>query len=225
LKGDHRAFYFDIGEEVLFGNKQEPVYEPDGRSFKSKDPKAVTIYLEAVHKHLQANDEISKIKQLIMNDLPNHDEAEKLDKLMTQACKHASNKCKKRRTNYWNIKVQTKKRDISVWYQYKNRRLRKLSSSALIHRVSELGLGMSEGMPMDKIEAQISTLGAEVKELHKNSDKTRDESLLERANMAEDADYKKKAKAISQIKNTEQQARAFLKLKFKRGLIRDGGGI
>jgi hypothetical protein len=84
---------------------------------------------------------------------------------------------------------------------------------------------MSERMPMDEIEAQIETLRAEVKELHKNSDTTRDESLLERANMAEDADDKKKAKAIRQIKNTEQQARAFLKLKFKRGLIRDGGGI
>jgi hypothetical protein len=43
--------------------------------------------------------------------------------------------------------------------------------------------------------------------------------------MTEDADDKKKVKAIRQIKNTEQQARAFLKLKFKRGLIRDGGGI
>jgi hypothetical protein len=43
--------------------------------------------------------------------------------------------------------------------------------------------------------------------------------------MAEDADDKKKAKAVRQIKNTEQQGRTFLKLKFKRGLIFDGGGI
>jgi hypothetical protein len=61
MKGDHRSYYFDTGEEVLFGNKQEPVYEPDGRSISGKDPKAVTIYLEAVHKHLQANDVMSKI--------------------------------------------------------------------------------------------------------------------------------------------------------------------
>jgi hypothetical protein len=39
---------------------------------------------------------------------------------------------------------------------------------------------MSEGMPMDEIEAQIETLRAEVKVLHKNSDTTRDESLPER---------------------------------------------
>jgi hypothetical protein len=78
---------------------------------------------------------------------------------------------------------------------------------------------------MDEIKAQIETLRAVVEELHKNRNNIRDESLLERDNMAEDADDKKKAKAIQQKKNTEQQARAFLKLKFKRGLIRDGGGI
>jgi hypothetical protein len=38
---------------------------------------------------------MSKINQLRKNDLPNHDEAEKLDKLVTQACEHASNNCKK----------------------------------------------------------------------------------------------------------------------------------
>jgi hypothetical protein len=83
---------------------------------------------------------------------------------------------------------------------------------------------MSEGMPMEEIEAQIEILRARVKELHKNSDNKRDESLLERANMAEDADDKKKAKAIRQMRKTEQQNRTYQKLKFKRGLIRDGGG-
>jgi hypothetical protein len=90
-------------------------------------------------------------------------EAKKLDKLKTQACEHASNECKKRRTDYWNIKVHTRKRDLSVWCQYRNRRVRQLSSSALIHRVSDLGFGMSEGMPMDEIEEQIETLRAVVK--------------------------------------------------------------
>jgi hypothetical protein len=106
--------------------------------------------------------------------LPNHDEAEKLDKLMTQACEHASNKCKKRRSDYWNITIHEKKRDLSVWCQFKNRRVRKLSSSALIYLVSELGLGMSEGIPMDKFDAQKETLLAVVEELHKNSDNTSD---------------------------------------------------
>jgi hypothetical protein len=49
LKGDHQAFHFNISEEVLFGNERTPMYDPEGRSFRSNDPKAV------VHKHLDMN--------------------------------------------------------------------------------------------------------------------------------------------------------------------------
>jgi hypothetical protein len=53
----------------------------------------------------------------------------------------------------------------------------------------------------------------------------RDESLLERANMAEDVNDEKKTKAIRQMKITEKDTRTFQKLKFKRGLNHNGGGI
>jgi hypothetical protein len=225
LKGDHRAYYFDIGEEVLFGNKQEPVYDQAGRTFASKDPKAVTTYLAAAHSHLMANAVMTRIRNLLASDDPDHEEAEKLDSLMTQACEHASNQCKRRRKDYWNIEIHETKRNLSVWCQYKSRRIRKLSSRALIARTSALGLQMREGMPMEEILVQIEILRTRVKEIHKESAKKRDESLTERANMAEDADDKKKAKAIRQMKETEQKTRAFQKLKFKRGLIHNGGGI
>ena len=168
---------------------------------------------------------MTRIRNLLENESEDHDEAEKLDALMTQACEHASNQCKRRRTDYWNIEIHETKRNLSVWCQYKNRRIRKLSSHALIKRTSELGLKMIEGMPMEEILSQIETLRTKVKELHKDAANQRDESLMERANMAEDADDKKKAKAIRQMKETEQKTRAFQKLKFKRGLIQDGGGI
>jgi hypothetical protein len=209
----------------LFGNKQEPVYNPAGRSFSGKDPKAVTAYLDAAHKHLQANAVMSRIKKLLNKDTPDHEEAEKLDVLMTQACEHASNQCKKRRVDYWNIKIHETKRDLSVWCQYKNRRIRKLLSNALIAHTAKIGLNMKEGMPVEEILVQIEKLRARVKEIHKDSADKQDESLLERANMADDADDKKKAKAIRQMKKTEKNNRAFQKLKFKRGLNHDSGGI
>ena len=225
LKGDHRAYYFDIDEDVLFGNQQEPVYDPTGRSFASKDPKAVTKYLDAAYKHLQANAVMSRIKKLLENETPDHEEAEKLDKLMTQACTHAESQCKKRRSDYWNIDIHTTKRNLSAWCQYKHRRIRKLPSTALIARSIEMGIGMIEGMPMEEVLQKIEILRTKVKAIHKESAEKRDESLLERANMADDADDKKKANAIRQMKKTEKNTRAFQKLKFKRGLNHDGGGI
>jgi hypothetical protein len=74
---------------------------------------------------------------------------------MTQTCEHASNNCRKIRSDYWNIMIHKKKRDLSLWCQYRNRRIRKLLSSALIHRVSQLGLVMIEGMPMEEIIPHI----------------------------------------------------------------------
>jgi hypothetical protein len=80
-------------------------------------------------------------------------------------------------------------------------------------------------MPMEEILEQIEKLRGKVKEIHKNSAEKRDESLLERANMADNEDDKKKAKAIRQMEKTEKDTRAFQKLKFRRGLNHDGGGI
>jgi hypothetical protein len=111
LKGDHRAFHFDIGEEFLFGKEQTPVYETDGRAFRSNDPKAVTTYLKAVHKHLDMNNVFHRIKKLMASDIHNHEEAERLDREMLQACAHGSNQCKKRKQDYWSIDLHTLKRN------------------------------------------------------------------------------------------------------------------
>jgi hypothetical protein len=175
LKGDHRAYYFDIGEDVLFGNKQEPVYDPTGRTFSSKDRKAVTRYLDASYKHLEANDVMSRIKKLLADDTPDHSKAEKLVALMTQACEHASNQCNKIRADYWNIEIHETKRDLLVWCQYRKRRIRKLPSNALLARTAKLGINLQEGMPMEEILEQIEKLRARVKEI--SADK-RDETLL-----------------------------------------------
>jgi len=105
LKGDHRAFHFDIGEEVLFGNEQAPVYDPEGRTFRSNDPKAVKQYLKSVHRHLEKNNVFNRITKLMSQDVPNHEEAERLDREMTQACAHGSNQCKKRKQDYWSIEL------------------------------------------------------------------------------------------------------------------------
>ena len=49
LKGDHRGFYFDIPEKVIFGNTQDPVYPANSRKLNSKDAKAVSAYIPSVY--------------------------------------------------------------------------------------------------------------------------------------------------------------------------------
>ena len=225
LKGDHRAFYFDIGENVLFGDSKESPYDPAGRSFSSKDPKAVTTYLKEVHEHLTDNNVFKRIRKLMDSNEPNHEEAEKLDRELTRACEHGSNACKRRRQDYWNIEIHELKRNLSIWCQFKGRQTRKLSSNALIARTKELGLNLEESSQPEEIDKKIKELRMLIKECHKQSDLRRDEMLGELANFADDVDEKKKANAIRQQKKVEKLVRAYRRLNFQRNRTTDGGGI
>ena len=164
LKSDHRAFYFDIGEKVLFGDSKEPPYDPAGRSFSSKDPKAVKTYLKETHAHLTNHNVFKRIQKLMENDEPNHEEAEKLDKELTRACEHGSNECKTRRLDYWSIEIHELKRNLSIWCQFKGRQARKLSSEALIARTKDLGLNLEESSRPEEIDKKIKELRTLIKE-------------------------------------------------------------
>jgi hypothetical protein len=127
LKGDHRAFYFDIGEKHLFGNKKESPYDPEGRMFASKDRKVVVKYLKAVDKHLQANNIYNQVIDLMKNTEPNHKEAEFIDREITRVCEHGSNECKKQPMDYWSsIDLHVLKQELLVMCQFKYRRKRKI---------------------------------------------------------------------------------------------------
>jgi hypothetical protein len=225
LKGDHRAFYFDIGEKFLFGNAKESPYDPAGRSFSSKDPKAVTTYLKEAHEHLTSNNVFNRLKRLMENNDPNHEEAEKLDRELTRACEHGSNACKRRRQDYWNILIHELKRNLSIWSQFKRRKARNLSTSALLTRTKELGLLIDQTTTPEETEKNIIDLRDKIKACHKQSNDRRDEMLGELANFADDVDEKKKAHAIRQQKKTEQLVRAYRRLNFQRNRTTDGGGI
>jgi hypothetical protein len=225
LKRDHRAFYFDIGEKHLFGDNKEHIPESEGRTFKSNDRKAVVQYLGAVHSHLEADNVFKRMKTMFESKDPNHEEAERLDRELTRACQHESNKCQKNRLSYWCISTHELKRNLSVWCQFKARRIRQLRSTALISRAKEIGFNLSEEMTMENILEEIQELRVELKTIHKKHEERRAKFLLEKANIAEDTGDKKKAKLILQIRNKEREARAFGKLQFQRGRSNRGGGI
>ena len=225
LKGDHRGYYFDISEQHLFGNKKDNPYDPEGRSLSSKNRKATATYLKAVNKHLVANNVYERMKKLMASKEPNHEEAERLDREMTQACQHGENKCKKIRLDYWSVEIHTLKRKLSVWCQFKRRIIKKLPSAPLIARANSIGIKLQENNTMIEIDNEIQTTRAAVKKVHKKSAEMRDEWLLEAANIAEDEDKAKKAKLIRQKRKEEKKSRAFRRLKYERERIINGSGI
>jgi hypothetical protein len=225
LKGDHRAFNFDIGEKHLFGNKKDSPYDPEGRTFASKDRKAVAKYLKAVDKHLQANNIYNRVINLMKDKEPNHNEAELIDKEITRACEHGSNKCKKRPMDYWSIDLHALKQELSVMCKYKYRRKKGLLSTAQITRATKMEIHINEDMRIEEVEMRINEIREDANKIHKEAAKRRDKMLLELANMAEDVEDSKKANAIRQLRLIEKKIRIFRRLNFQRKKTIDGGGI
>merc|ERR1711884_74382 len=113
LKGDHRAFYFNISEEVLFQNKSDPPFRVDNRGISSKDFKNVTKYLEVVNEHLLAMNVYDRMRKLMKSDEPNFLELERIDRDITMTCAHGENCCRKRCLEYCSVDLHVAKRDLS----------------------------------------------------------------------------------------------------------------
>jgi hypothetical protein len=182
--------------------------------------------LKAVDKHLQANNIYNRVIDLMKDKEPNHNKAELIDKEITRACEHGSNKCKKRLMDYWSIDLlHVPKQELSVMCQYKYRRKNGLLLTTLITRATKMEIHINEDMRIVEIEMIINEIRENANKKHKEAAKRRDEILLELANMAEDVEDTKKANAIRQLRLIEKKIRIFRRLNFQRKKTIDGGGI
>ena len=172
------------------------VYDALGRSFNSKDKKAVLKYLDAFHSHLTANNVITRIQQLIQSEQSDHAVAEIIDQELTRACEHAENSCRKRRLDYWSIDLHLLKSELSVWCQFRSRQIHKLSFTALITRANEFNIDLNPTFDTATLNAKITELKLYIKQIHQQSATKQETCQLEQVNMAEDASDKDRAKAI-----------------------------
>ena len=224
LKGDHRGFYFDIPEKELFGSDKPVVYDATGRGLNSKDIKNVKVYLETMDKYLNERNVFPRIAALMNSPSPNFHELEKLDKLMTEACKVGESKCKRKGKSYWSIELHTIKRDLSIWCTMKSWMKRKMDTKILIQRASDVDVDLSEATATSVSET-ILELRTKLRVLHQQSADKRKEMLLNMANFAKDVDDKTKEKYLRNMRRSEKQARAYSQLKYRRGRIQTSSGI
>ena len=98
LKGDHRAFFFNISENVLFGKIDKDVTNANARSLSSKNAKSVSKYIIALHQYLLDHNIFERLRQL--NFITDDDvvELEKIDRDITRGWKHGENQCKRIKT-------------------------------------------------------------------------------------------------------------------------------
>ena len=214
--GDHRGSFYDILEKDLFGNDIDNIYRQNGRSLHSKDCKQVPSYLKTVHKHLVDNNIYKRITKLMKSDIPNNEEAEKIDREITRGTKAGEKKCETRHNDYWDNDIHTTKMKLAYWSYLIRRRQRHLSTTALCSSAMRDGIDMSN-TPTIEVITIISNLKIEMKKHYKDDANRRDEFLLNQANLAADATEEEKANAIRNIKKHEKRNHCYRSFNFHRG--------
>ena len=166
LKGDHRGFFFDIQENVLFRGIDEDVTNANTRLLSSKNVKSVTKYIIALQTYLLDHNIFKRLWKL--NKITDDDviESEKIDRDITNGCKHGKNQCKKMKQEYWTIKLHILKRDLLIWCSYQRRRKKKCCTSDLVARITELGITIEPDIEIQKINNHINDIWKELKKLH-----------------------------------------------------------
>jgi hypothetical protein len=89
------------------------------------------------------------------SECPNNGEAERIDKEISQACKHGANECRRHPLHYWSVELHELKRELSLYCQFRRRRKKGLDSKALVARTAELGIRLSIDMSDGVIEDRI----------------------------------------------------------------------
>ena len=166
LKGDHRAYYFDISETVLFGDTKEQPFDPKGRGLYSNDVKNAKIYLEKVHKCLVAKNVRVRLSRLLSNPHPDHYEVERIDTIITKACEAGEDACRRRRRTYWSVTLHTIKRELSIWCIFKSWKRRNLRTNCIISKAKSLGIIIANHYPIGTINATIKKLPEQLKIIH-----------------------------------------------------------
>jgi exonuclease III len=110
---DHRAYYFDLNTEQLFGTQHQPLASPSLRMMQSTNTKQVTQYLREKYKQLEQSNAFNRGKQL---SLPGnrHSFAERLDSDLTQASLTAERRVHKFLLPAWSIALSKAREKESI---------------------------------------------------------------------------------------------------------------
>ncbi|KAI2489539.1 hypothetical protein MHU86_25041 [Fragilaria crotonensis] len=103
---DHRAYYFDLDTEALFGNKTQHLASPSLRVLKSNNIEQVTQYIKLKYEYLMSRN-VHRQSGTIISPRNRHEFAERLDSDVLKASLDAEQRTKRFREPAWSVALST----------------------------------------------------------------------------------------------------------------------
>ena len=145
-----------------------------------------------------------------------HKEAEAIDAAITEATQYGEQQCIKRHKDYWDFDVHTLKMKKKIWSYLITRRKRHLNTNVICTAAREEWIEMYN-TPTPEALKIVKTLQEDLKEHYLNHKTKRDEYLLSKANLDQDAGDDEKTNTIRNIKNVERRNQWYQYFRFHQG--------
>jgi hypothetical protein len=111
IKSDHQGMFIDFDTELFFGNDTHQMSAMAHRDFTAKNPENNTKYIEANFSHLSQQRFFAHLEDLQNKPNGDHEQAKKLDRMLTEASTVAIKKVKRFYRLWWSL-LLTKARAI-----------------------------------------------------------------------------------------------------------------
>ena len=146
---DHRAYYFDLDTEKLFGSVTQSLASPSLRMMHSSNTKQVTQYLREKYKQLEQSNAFARGLKLTLPG-NHHAFAERLDRDLLQASLTAEKRVKQYQLPAWSAALAKAREKVRLlkkgWFQLRHG----LDCTDTFHRAKDLGGFSNEMTAMTK---------------------------------------------------------------------------
>ena len=219
LCGDHRAVTADIDIQKLLGNKTHVLGALQPRFIRSRDPCLVIQYIDTVHDHCTKHNLFERLEALASSDELNAKEIESIDKQITRACQAGEKNVSRRRSEFFTIKKNVLRRELSLLRRWCRLRKNGLPTGALNKKMDELGLQYSD----DIVKSRMDQIKKELGEQDGKETQQREQELLAKSRKSTTA--AKDARAVTKILSMEQRQAAYKMYKVIQHQRRESTGI
>ncbi|KAI2499828.1 hypothetical protein MHU86_14645 [Fragilaria crotonensis] len=204
---DHRAYFFDLDTDKLFGSQTQPLATPPLRMMHSTNVKQVTQYLREKYKQLEQCNAFARGYQLSMPG-NRHSFAERLDRDLLQASLSAEKRVKKLQSPAWSVALVKAREKVRILKKALFQLRRGIDHSETLRMAKDLNIYSEETPAMTQVQCTRSLREAkrEVKELVRESFTKREtemkEKILQCEISAKESD-KKQAAILKRILRAE----------------------
>ena len=204
---DHRAYYFDLDTEKLFGAHTQALAIPSLRLMHSTNVKQVTQYIQEKYKQLEQSNAFGRGFQLTMPG-NRHSFAERLDRDILQASLTAEKKVKAFQAPAWSVSLIKAREKVRILKKGLFQLRHGMDYADTLTMAKNLGVFSSdtETMTQQQCSQQLRQAKREVKAIIAESFTRREDELQQKLKQHEQSVHesdKKKAAILKRIMRAE----------------------